>query len=80
MWLGAPCGSIYIDRAFEEALEERGILEQLSNDERYQVRQKFILQKESFSNDPSCPNYHVELPREGVVGELIVAGYFQISR
>lgn len=59
---------------------ERGILEQLSNDEKYQVRQKFILQKESFINDPSSPNYHVELPRDGIVGELIVAGYFQISR
>lgn len=80
VWLGAPCGSIYIDKAFEDALSERGILEQLSNDEKFQVRQQFILQKESFVDDPSTPKYHIHLPRAEIVGELIMAGYFQISR
>lgn len=78
--LGSPCGSVYIDKAFEDVLLENGILQQLNNDEKYRLRQQFILQKESFENDESRPNYHVELPRDGITGDLIVAGYVQISR
>lgn len=77
---GAPCGSIYIDKAFDDVLLERGILQQLSNDERYKLRQQFILRKESFTNDESRPHFHVELPRDGIQGDLIVAGFVQISR
>lgn len=75
-----PCGSIFIEKAFEKALSEEGISQKLNKHEKWNIRQEFAIQREIFTSDENLPTYDVKLPQHGVDCESAMSGYMQISR